>query len=173
MMAATSILPSKAERETSRREILMLFAGKVAERRCFSGVTPGWTRLRTRPELIAFHESAHVVIGRLFGIKAHRVTIVPQPEVKVGTGYVAGHVTLDPTYDSDPAAVARTDEAMAADRIRTMVEPCQFGDAVDELLKATEDIVLAHWNAIERFAYCLLLRQTLEGTEIERILGST
>jgi hypothetical protein len=65
-------------------ELLILLAGKAAERLALQGSEAGWRRMRRAGELRAWHEVGHGLVAHLRGRTVYEMSIVIDPEEQVG-----------------------------------------------------------------------------------------
>jgi hypothetical protein len=104
--------------------ILISLAGKAAERRSLQGSDPGWRRLRSAEELIAFHEAGHAVVARAVGWHTYEINMRPDNGQRVETGavvlaYCSSGFTADPppsNLQSGSPAAAKGSRNLWSDR---------------------------------------------------------
>lgn len=157
-------------RTTIERQVIVFMAGPIAERRALRSSDSGWRRYRSRDELTSFHEAGHAVAAMSSGAHVYGASVIPDPDVRVGNGHLAGLVqwgaTSEPSGRTEPILTDR--EAVARLCSVLALQPGWKG-ALEQAraLRARAVVVVeTNWPAICALAADLQRKQTLGQGEI-------
>ncbi len=148
-------------------DAIIFVAGPIASRRCLQGSAPGWRRVRSRGEIIAFHEAAHAIAATALNRTAWLATIIPVPGVN------SGHVRLtDPATHTNPWDGPKyTDATVTREKVRALSLTGERPLSVIRRLRAEAvRLIEEYWPLISYMASELLKRETMDGEQIAAVM---
>jgi hypothetical protein len=167
--------------------LVILLAGRAAQRLALRGSEAGWRRMRRRLELTAFHEAGHGVVAAACGRTVYELTIVPDPFCEMGKNLMSGGSCreglslIDPKPPSEATLATKTTGETDSYRIARMGVMCFAGGVspkwklalkvIRQFRKRTEGLLEANWPWVQKLAEELERRKTLNQSEIAAILS--
>jgi hypothetical protein len=163
-------------------DVVISFAGKMAERRALQGSAPGWRRWRDRDELRAFHEAGHAIAQRAAGRYLWRLSILTNKNVRVGmAGTLGGYASAG--FTPEPPGPEELPERLDCD-LRSAARACQILSLCEQphgwrgalraarrLRERSRNIIEQHWQLVVLLAGELHRRQELDRGQIESVLN--
>lgn len=162
----------------AERQALTTLAGDRAAKRATQASSPGWQRLISGAEALAWHEAAHITIAAALGFKTLFVSIEPRPHLTVGPDHVSGGLAA---YSDEPTQQCNPDEPHEIESDEAQFEKLVKYLAMDrpDWVKATrewleskvDELIERYWPEISAVTFCLLREKNLNQERITEILA--
>jgi hypothetical protein len=170
-------------------QICISLAGRIAERRAVQG-DDDHRRCRfvlSDLQLRSVHESGHCIAGAALGWECVQVSVMPEPDVVVGSGYLGGFASI---YPAAPTENERADcrrkravrmesdsQRIAQLALQLAIAEPEFGwrsalRIIRKLRARTEALLEANWRQVAYLSHELEWRQTMTADQIQRCLKS-